>query len=247
MSIADGGQLLISEATERLLGDGSDPAFDLVDMGEHRLRDLVQVLAACFQILRARAETDFPPLRSMGHVPRQPAGPLTTFVGRQGAGRDRRHVEQLPARHVDRRRRGRQDAAGVAGRRRGAAGVPRRRLAVRARGGERRRAHVPGCRRRGGRAPTRGMSMGESIVEFLRDREVLVVLDNCEHLLVDAARLASKMLQRAPKRADPRYQPRGSGGDRRAARRVSPLPVPRSADAATAAHPSPCGSSSTGR
>ena len=54
-------------------------------------------------------------------------------------------------------------------------------------------ADAVGARRR------EGMSMADSIVEYLRDREVLVVLDNCEHLLADAARLASKLLQRCPK------------------------------------------------
>src|SRR5439155_15144704 len=44
-----------------------------------------------------------------------------------------------------------------------------------------------------------GTSMADSVVEYLRDREVLVVLDNCEHLLADAAWLASEMLQRCPK------------------------------------------------
>ena len=40
--------------------------------------------------------------------------------------------------------------------------------------------------------------MGDSVVEYLRDREVLVVLDNCEHLLADAAWLAGNLLQRCP-------------------------------------------------
>ena len=54
-------------------------------------------------------------------------------------------------------------------------------------------ADAVGARRRD------GMSMADSIVEYLRDREVLVVLDNCEHLLADAAWLASNLLQRCPK------------------------------------------------
>jgi predicted ATPase len=39
-----------------------------------------------------------------------------------------------------------------------------------------------------------GMSLADSIVEFLRNREVLIVLDNCEHLLAGAAWLASEIL-----------------------------------------------------
>jgi len=43
-----------------------------------------------------------------------------------------------------------------------------------------------------------GMSVADSVVEYLRDRSVLVVLDNCEHLLTEAAWLASAFLQRCP-------------------------------------------------
>src|SRR4029077_13596212 len=54
-------------------------------------------------------------------------------------------------------------------------------------------ADVVGARQRD------GMSMADSIVEYLRDRDVLVVLDNCEHLLADAAWLTSELLQRCSK------------------------------------------------
>jgi non-specific serine/threonine protein kinase len=42
------------------------------------------------------------------------------------------------------------------------------------------------------------MSLADSVVEYLRDRSVLVILDNCEHVLRDAGRLVSAMLGRCP-------------------------------------------------
>ena len=43
------------------------------------------------------------------------------------------------------------------------------------------------------------MTMAESIVDFLRPRELLIVLDNCEHLLDAAAELARAILAGAPR------------------------------------------------
>jgi len=49
-----------------------------------------------------------------------------------------------------------------------------------------------------GVAQRRQMSMAESIVDFLRPRQLLLVLDNCEHLLDAAADLAGAILGGAP-------------------------------------------------
>ena len=43
-----------------------------------------------------------------------------------------------------------------------------------------------------------GLSLVESIVEFLKVRNLLLVLDNCEHLLDDAADLAAAVLRACP-------------------------------------------------
>ena len=54
-------------------------------------------------------------------------------------------------------------------------------------------ADAIGARQRDGR------SMADSVVEFLRDRELLLVFDNCEHLLGDAAELTSAILRQCPR------------------------------------------------
>ena len=54
------------------------------------------------------------------------------------------------------------------------------------------------------------MTLDESIVEFFRSKELLWVLDNCEHLLDPVAQLVDRVL---------RGQPAGARARRRAARR----------------------------
>src|SRR5205085_948759 len=46
--------------------------------------------------------------------------------------------------------------------------------------------------------PRGGMSLTDSIVEALRSRRLLWILDNCEHLVEPAARLVDRVLRTAP-------------------------------------------------
>jgi predicted ATPase len=43
-----------------------------------------------------------------------------------------------------------------------------------------------------------GLTVAESLLEFLRGKELLVVLDNCEHLLAPVAQLVSRIEQTCP-------------------------------------------------
>jgi predicted ATPase/class 3 adenylate cyclase len=76
-----GGQILISEATaaliERTLPDGAE----LVDLGEHRLKDLPQA-ERLFQLSVNGLSADFPPLRSLDARPNNLPAQLTRFIGR---------------------------------------------------------------------------------------------------------------------------------------------------------------------
>lgn len=64
MSIAHGGQILLSAVTAHLLQDVS-----LHDLGEHRIKDLAQP-QRIFQLNSAGLPTDFPPLRSLNTLNR---------------------------------------------------------------------------------------------------------------------------------------------------------------------------------
>src|SRR5215211_5294510 len=78
---AHGRQIVVSETTQRLLGDGASDTL-LLDLGEHRLKDLGQPLR-----LYQFGERSFPPLRSLNqtNLPAQPS----ELIGRE------RELEEL--------------------------------------------------------------------------------------------------------------------------------------------------------
>ncbi len=85
MAAAHGGQLVISGATAELVRGDLPPDVGLVDLGEHRLRDLQSPMRV-FQVTHPRLGTEFDPLRSLEPADHLPPGNLPTsldrFVGR---------------------------------------------------------------------------------------------------------------------------------------------------------------------
>jgi len=82
MSIANGGQVVVSFTTEELLRDETPDEWSLRDLGEHTLRDLARP-ERVFQLDHPELDHDFPALRSLdvfhGNLPLQ----ATSFVGRE--------------------------------------------------------------------------------------------------------------------------------------------------------------------
>jgi predicted ATPase len=78
MSVAHGGQVVVSAVTSELVRGGS---VELLDLGEHRLRDLSET-ERVFQVVHPELGREFPVLRSVdqlaGNLPVQP----NRFVGR---------------------------------------------------------------------------------------------------------------------------------------------------------------------
>ena len=81
-SVAHGGQVLLSDATRALLGDGLPPGVTLRDLGQHRLKDL-RAPERLAQLVIDGLRADFPPLRSIDARPNNLPTQLTTFVGRE--------------------------------------------------------------------------------------------------------------------------------------------------------------------
>ncbi len=77
-STANGGQIVLSAATERLLGD--IPGIRLRDLGQHRLKDLAGS-DRLYDVVAPGLSDEFPPLRSLGRVATLPAW-TTPLVGR---------------------------------------------------------------------------------------------------------------------------------------------------------------------
>ena len=171
----------------------------LTDLGSHPLRDLPRperVVQLCHPDLR----NEFPPLRTPNAVvahnlPVQ----LTSFVGRQAEIASLREtLAEQPAGDPDRCRWGGQDPAGGAGRAQLAGefgdGVCYVDLAPITDPDL-----VPVTAARALGLPDQpGRSTMDTLLRFIRDRQMLMVLDNCEHLLDACATLVAALLGAAP-------------------------------------------------
>ncbi len=81
MSAADGGQILLSEATQTLLRDSLPQYITLRDLGAHRLKDFERA-EHIFQVVARDLPADFPALTSPGSTPNNLPAQLTSFIGR---------------------------------------------------------------------------------------------------------------------------------------------------------------------
>ena len=86
-NIAHGGQVLLSGATATLAGQDLDDGIALRDLGEHRLKDLAQA-ERVYQLVIAGLANDFPPVRSLDRTPNNFPTQVTTFIGRAPEIRD---------------------------------------------------------------------------------------------------------------------------------------------------------------
>lgn len=75
------GQVLMSRSTVDLVGDRLPPEADVRDLGPHRLKDLV-TRTDVYQLCHPKLRNDFPPLNSVDAVPNNLPLQLTSFVGR---------------------------------------------------------------------------------------------------------------------------------------------------------------------
>ncbi|MGH9214517.1 MAG: helix-turn-helix transcriptional regulator [Acidimicrobiales bacterium] len=80
--IAHGGQTVMSSVTAAIVADALPDDARLVDRGVHRLRDLSRP-EQVFELRPADLTTEFPPLRSLDAVPNNLRALLTSFVGRR--------------------------------------------------------------------------------------------------------------------------------------------------------------------
>jgi predicted ATPase/class 3 adenylate cyclase len=199
MSLAQGAQTLVSHATEELVRDAVTDGVALRDLGEQRLRDLSRA-ERVFQVEAPGLRSDFPPLRSLDAFPGNLPMKVTSFVGRDreliqlgklletsrlitltgvgGVGKTRL-ATQLAADVLPRF----PDGAWVC--ELAAASDPDALVQV--------VAATLGVQQRP------NVTLEESILEFLRTKQTLIVLDNCEHLLDEAGRLAEGILHDCPR------------------------------------------------
>jgi predicted ATPase/class 3 adenylate cyclase len=197
--LAHGGQTVLSGATEDMVLDNLPAGAWLTDLGTYALRDLPRperVVQLCHPELR----NEFPPLRTRSTVvshnlPVQ----LTNFVGR---GAQMTDVEKLLADN----RLVTLTGAGGSGKTRLAVEIGAR-IAPEIRDGVwyidlapvTHPGVVPATVARALGLPDQpGRSTMDTLLRFVRARQMLVVLDNCEHLLDASAELVVALLGAAP-------------------------------------------------
>jgi predicted ATPase/class 3 adenylate cyclase len=198
MSAAHGGQILVSHATEELARDNLPEDTTLLDLGEHTLRDLARP-ERVFQVAAGGVGTSFPALQTLDRFPGNLQTQVTSFVGRErelaaivDALGGARLVTLTGVGGVGKTRLAQQAAAEVVPQYRDGAWLCE--LAA-AQDGDAMTEVVASAL---GVAPRVGMSLEASVLDWLQPREALVVLDNCEHLLDAASRLAEGVLRECP-------------------------------------------------
>ena len=85
---ANGGQIVISEATQRLVREDLDESVSVTDLGWHRLKDFAEP-THLYQLTAEGMSETFPPLRTLGTSSALPAQP-TPLLGRDGELRELR-------------------------------------------------------------------------------------------------------------------------------------------------------------
>ena len=205
MSAGHGGQILVAASTAELLDD-----VDLLDLGWRRLRDLSEALQI-FQVRSEGLRSKFPPLRTVDTVPGNLPVQSTSFIGRHAEVAElgallleHRLVTLIGVGGVGKTRLGVQVAAELTSK--FADGVWFVELAP---VGDPAALPDAVATALGVTAQT-GMTVTESLAVALSGRRLLIVLDNCEHVLDAAAELVEAILTRTTSVSVIATSPRGS-------------------------------------
>ncbi|MDX1691801.1 MAG: adenylate/guanylate cyclase domain-containing protein [Acidimicrobiia bacterium] len=198
MDAAHGGQIVVSEAAAAIGRSGLGSGQGLVDLGEHRFKDLGRA-ERVYQLSDRDLPQDFPALRSLEAFPNNLPAQLTAFIGRHD---ELSEVVGL----IDESRL--VTLAGVGG-------VGKTRLAIQAAAETIDRFHDGAWFVELAPVSDPGMIVREAaealdvpeeaerplrevLFEYLADRELLLVLDNCEHVIEEVASFAEDALRTAP-------------------------------------------------
>ena len=199
MAIGHGGQVLLSRATRDLVGDALPSGAAIRSLGIHRLKDLAEPVEV-FQLMHPSLPSEFPALKSLDVLANNLPVNTTRFIGRD------REVAEIRERVVAERL---VTLTGMGG-----AGKTRLALQVAADLVDhfsdgvwlveygpvadpsvvaQTSAAVLSVREEPGREPL------ATLVEHVRARDLLLLMDSCEHLVAACAELANALLRAAPR------------------------------------------------
>jgi len=189
MDAGHGGQVLVASSTAGLVS-----GVELADLGSRNLRDL-QGPVQIFQVHAEGLRTEFPALRTVDVVPGNLPAQTTSFVGRDDAlgvvtdALDAHRVVTLTGvGGVGKTRLALQSAALVAERFRGGVWLVELAAVSDGAGVDTALASLFMVQ------PQPGRSTRDVVVDALGGREVLLVIDNCEHVLDDVAGLVEALV-----------------------------------------------------
>ena len=198
MSAGHGGQVLVSLTSEELIRDDPPPNVELRDLGEHRLKDLIRP-KRIFQLVVPNLSSDFPPLNTLDAYQNNLPQQLTTFIGRE------KEIAEIK-KELETHRLVTLTGSGGTGKTRLSLQVAADLLDSFPNGVWfvelapildpllvlRTTAITIGLRE------TPQPSVIDMLCDYLHEKKMLIVLDNCEHLVAACAEMTSKILQGAP-------------------------------------------------
>ena len=195
MSAAHGGQVLLSQAVVDCVREILPAAVSLRDLGKVRLKDLATP-EHVYQVVHPRLRNNFPALRSLEAIPNNLPQQVTSFIGREQALVDLKRL--LPTARL-------LTLTGSGG-----CGKTRLSLQVAADLLERFPDGVwlvelaplsdsdlvpPTVASVLGLKEEPGKPIIQTLTEYLKDKRLLLLLDNCEHLLEACAKFADALLR----------------------------------------------------
>lgn len=194
MSAGHGGQILISAVTAEVAREHLSAGVSVVDLGEHRLKDLIRP-ERIYQLSAPQLLHDFPALHSLSTLPNNLPLQLTSFIGRErelresnallvstrlltligpgGTGKTRLSL-QLAAEQFSNFK----DGVWLVE----LAPISDPAFIVSAIASIFELREVP------------GIPLIDIILDYLRAKQLLLLLDNCEHLVEPGARIADELL-----------------------------------------------------
>ena len=189
---AHGGQVLLSLATAELVREALPAAADLRDLGDHRLKDL-QRPERVFQLVAPGLAVDFPALRTLESFPNNLPVQPTLLIGREREVVTARGLLQHPETRLVTLT--------------GPGGVGKTRLGLQIAADVLREFPdgtffvdlapvipadlvIPSVAKTLSVQEAANRPILDSLKEYLRDRQLLLVLDNFEHVLASAAQVA---------------------------------------------------------
>ncbi len=198
LAVVHGSQVVVSGATAQLLRGVMPENIELHDLGEHRLKDLVEP-EQVWQLLAPGLPETFPPLRSLGSLPNNLPRQVTTLIGRDEVVSE---IEALVLKFP---------LVTLVG----TGGVGKSRVALQVgaelldgSGGGVWFVELAPLNDPGLVAATIASALGltqkpdypilESLLNYLQRKHLLLILDNCEHVVEHVAQIAEAILRDCP-------------------------------------------------